>query len=187
MFNKSLIVIFILLAYASSSFAQKKDDNISKIVIPEKNWSLEVSLPDFSVTRNAVSRDNQGGRLDAVIESEGFMLTIMWAKTPQKGTSTDLRDLASNSLKQSPVVKDGFTHSDYKDFPMLEYLVKEFQGIKLNQKHYNAYIAKDGVWIDIHLSKVDFKSGDEKRFFALLDSVRFVEMKAPENPKQSSR
>jgi hypothetical protein len=179
MLNKSLIVIFILLAFSSSAFAQKKDENISKISIPEKSWSLEVNLPDFAVTRNAVSSDNQGGRLDAAIESAGYMLTIMWVKTPEKGTSKDLRDLASNSLKQNQIEKDGFAHSDYKEFPMLEYLVKDFRGIKLNQKHYNAYIAKDGVWIDIHLSKADFKAGDEKRFFALLDSVKFVEAKPP--------
>ena len=179
MFNKSLIVVFTLLAFVSYSFAQKKDKDISKIDIPETTWSLEVSLPGFAVTRNVVNRDNQGGRLDAAIESEGYMLTIMWVKTAEKGTSKELRDLASTNLKQSPVEKDGFTHSEYKEFPMLEYLVKEFRGVRLDQKHYNAYIAKDGVWIDIHLSKVKYKTGDEKRFFALLDSVKFVDAKLP--------
>lgn len=177
MLKNSLITIFILLALASYSFAQKKAESISRITIPEKNWLLEINLPDFVVTRNAVSSDNESGRLDAIIESEGYMLTIMWVKTAEKGTSKDLRDLAANNLKQSPVEKDGFTQSDYKDFPMLEYLVKEFRGVKLNQKHYNGYIAKDGVWIDIHLSKAAFKTGDEKRFFAMLDSVKFIETK----------
>ncbi len=177
MLKKSLIFIFILLACSSYSLAQKKDNSLFKIAVPEKNWTLEVSLPGFFVTRNAVSPDNQSGRLDAEIESEGFRLTIMWVKTVEKGTSKELRDLASNKLKQTPIEKDGFAPSEYKDFPMLEYLVKEFRGVKLNQKHYNAYIAKDGVWIDFHLSKVEFKPGDEKRFFALLDSVKFVETK----------
>jgi hypothetical protein len=186
MFKKCFTVVLVFLALSAYSFAQKKD-NISKIEIPEKTWSLEVSLPGFFVTRNAASRDNQSGRLDAEIESEGYMLTIMWVKTDEKGTSKDLRDLASNNLKQSPVEKDGFAHSEYKDFPMLEYLVKEFRGIKLDQKHHNAYIAKDGVWIDIHLSKVKYKPGDEKRFYALLDSVKFADAKPNEKTSPVSR
>ncbi len=180
MLKNSLIIIFILLAFSSYSVAQKKVDSVSRIVIPEKNWLLEVNLPDFVVTRNVVNSDDQSGRLDAMIESEGYMLTIMWVKVAEKGTSKDLRDLASNNLKQSPIEKDGYKLSDYKDFPMLEYLVKEFRGVKLDQKHYNGYIAKDGVWIDIHLSKVSFKTGDEKRFFAILDSAKFVETKPTE-------
>lgn len=177
MLKKSLIVVLFLLTYSSYLFGQKPDNNRHQIAVPDKNWSLEVSLPDFSVTRNVVSADKQTGRLDASIESKGYMLTIMWVKTPQKATSADLRDLASDNLKQSPIEKDGFKHSDYKDFPMLEYLVKEYRGVPLNQKHFNAYIAKDGVWIDIHLSKVTFKTGDEKSFFSLLDSVKFVDTK----------
>jgi hypothetical protein len=185
MLKKILIVLCILLACSSYSFAQKKTKELSKIDIPEKNWSLEVSLPGFFVTGNLANRDNQSGRLDAEIESEGYMLTIMWVKTAEKGTSKELRDLASNNLKRSPVEKDGFTHSEYKEFPMLEYLVKEFRGVKLNQKHHNAYIAKDGVWIDIHLSKVNYTPGEEKRFFAILDSVKFVDTKPSEKASSS--
>jgi hypothetical protein len=177
MLKKSLLVTLLLLTYAVTSAAQELTNHTHRLSLPEKNWALEVSLPDFSVSRNAVSPDGQAGRLDASVESKGFMLTIMLATALQAGTSKELRELGANALKQSPVEKDGFKLSEYKEFPMLEYLVKEFRGVRLNQKHYNAYIARDGVWIDIHLSKINFSSGDEKRFFEILDSVKIVDAK----------
>lgn len=177
MFKKSLLVTLLLLAYAVTSSAQERTDHTQKLHLPETTWALEVSLPDFSVSRNVLSQDGSAARLDASIESKGFMLTIMLATAPQEATSKELRELGANALKKSPVEKDGFKLSEYREFPMLEYLVKEFRGVKLNQKHYNAYVSRDGVWVDIHLSKTDFGPGDEKRFFALLDSVKIVDVK----------
>lgn len=181
MLKKSLIAFVLLLFFSSFSFAQKTDNDRYLITIPDKNWALEVSLPDFSLSYPIISvlGEKKSGRLDAEIKSEGYLLTIIWANTSEKSTNTELRDLASKALMQTPVEKDGYQHSDYKDFSMLEYLIREFQGVELNQKYYNAYIVKDGVRIDIQFSKTSFKPGDEMRFFSILDSVTFL--KIPRN------
>jgi hypothetical protein len=56
---------------------------------------------------------------------------------------------------------------------IFEYTMAEVGGLPLNQKHLNAYIARDGIWIDIHLSKVRWQETDMPAFEAILNSVRF--------------
>lgn len=176
MLKKILVVAFLFTAFSSYASAQNRG-SVCKIEIPEKTWSMEVKLPDWVVTETVYVLDDPEGRFSAAIESEGYLLTIKWAKTTVKGTSQDLRDLASNNIKQSPVEKDGFAHSEYKGFSILEYGIREFRGVVLELKYYDAYIARDGVMFEIHLSKTKYKTGDEQRFYALLDSVKFTAAK----------
>ena len=54
-----------------------------------------------------------------------------------------------------------------------DYLVEEFQGKKIMQKHYWAFWVQDNTCIRLHLSKTSFQPGDELLFTTILDSVRF--------------
>ncbi len=58
---------------------------------------------------------------------------------------------------------------------MLEYTVKQHQDLKVDQKNLNAYLATDGVCVDIHLSKVQFKPGEEAMFTSVLNGVRVAD------------
>lgn len=59
--------------------------------------------------------------------------------------------------------------------PLVEYFGPRVGSAPLdNQRHVNAYMAHDGIWIDIHLSKMDFKPADRVLFDRVLDSIRIV-------------
>ena len=45
------------------------------------------------------------------------------------------------------------------------------------QRHLNAYLARDGVCVDVHLSKVLSKPGEDPQFDAVVDSIRLVEVR----------
>ena len=42
----------------------------------------------------------------------------------------------------------------------------------INQKHVNAYLGQDGACLDVHLSKIQFISGNEASWQPVLDSIR---------------
>jgi len=45
----------------------------------------------------------------------------------------------------------------------------------LDQKHMNIYMVKDGFWIDIHLSKVNYRESDHRHFDKVLASTKIID------------
>ncbi len=57
---------------------------------------------------------------------------------------------------------------------VLEYMIPEFEGAKVNQKNLLGCLAKEDVYIDIHLSKLSFQPDDQAALDAILNSSKFV-------------
>lgn len=153
---------------------QASGQNVRRLSLPGKDWALEMSLPGFHVGEIETSPNGEARRFYADIREQGYNFSVAVSPATQEGDSNALRELSVSSLGRSPLKMDGLKQSEYKQLPTIEYIVKEFRGQQVNQKHFNAYIARDGAWIDIHLSKIMFKEGDEKLFYTILDSVKFV-------------
>lgn len=157
--------------------------NVRRLLVPGRAWAVELALPNspnfpsFEVKLDALTPDGRARRFRA--ESTGaagyvLSVTIAPASTPRV-SSRDLRDLAAERVRAlTPARREAFKTSDYKQTPTVEYLVRDFKGRPLNQKHLNAYVSRDNVWIDIHFSKTAFSDGDEKLFYAVLDTLRFT-------------
>jgi hypothetical protein len=58
---------------------------------------------------------------------------------------------------------------------ILEYTIAEFKGVPVQQRNLFACLAKDDVYVDIHLSKMLFKASEEELFTTDLDSAHFVD------------
>lgn len=163
-------------ATVNSISGQPGPQNLQKLSLPGKNWALEIALPFFDIRQDQVSPDGQARNLLATMDQQGIIVTVMIGPAPPKGSSEELRDRAAARLKTETTIKeDDLKVSEYKQMPTLEYTVKEFKGTEVQQKHLNAYLFKDGVWINIHFSKMQFKAGEEHLFYQILDSVKFTE------------
>lgn len=172
-----LATALLLFIVAGSAPARQDSRHVQRLTVPGRAWALELNLPNFNVRQNLLSADGRARKLRADIESEGCVLTvnIVPASTP-KVSSQDLRDLAAERLKAGAAANaDGFKTSEYGRTPTIEYLVRDFKSQPVGQKHFYAYISRDNIWIDIHLSKAPFREGDEKLFRAILDSLRFTD------------
>ena len=153
--------------------------DVQRLPAPGKGWALELSLPGFVIGQNQLSADGQTRKLSAGIEAEGYIVTVMLARAPHPADSKFLRDLAAERARaETRLPKSDFRSSDYRQTPTLEYLVREYRGQPINQKHFHAYVSRDDVWIDIHFSKTSFREGDERLFRSVLDTIRFTDVSA---------
>ena len=169
-----LVLAFALAAAAA--FGQGVSRDVRRLPVPGRSWALELALPDFEVKHDALTADGRARRFRAESADAGYVVsvTIAPASTPRV-SSRDLRDLAAERVRAATSARrENFKTSDYKQTPTIEYLVRDFKGQPVNQKHLNAYVSRDNVWIDIHFSKSSFRDGDEKLFFTVLDSLKFT-------------
>ena len=174
--RNSTALAFLVLLAAAAYGQGAGGQNVRRLLVPGRTWALEIALPNFNVRHDALSADGRTRKLRADIESEGYVVTvtIVPASTPRV-SSKDLRDLAAERVRaETTVRRENFKTSEYKQTPTIEYLVRDFKGQPVNQKHLNAYVSRDNVWIDIHFSKNSFRDGDEKLFHAVLDTLKFT-------------
>lgn len=69
--------------------------------------------------------------------------------------------------------------------PVLEYFLPQVQGMPVKQQSFVACTANDDVFIDIHLSKVQFEASERPVFVEILNAVHFSDHAVP-SPEASA-
>ncbi len=169
-------IIFSLILCALFSFPDAHSEEVSKqtlcLTFPHLSWSLEIEAPNFVLKVKDYNSAGTGTRFFATNEKTGVVMSAYLEKAAKEGDAKECRTYYWDRAKESPWKKDDLKMRESGDIALLEYLVKEIEGRELNQKNLNAYLSKDGYWIDIHLSKVDFKPGEKSLFKDILKNVR---------------
>jgi tetratricopeptide (TPR) repeat protein len=174
---KKQVLVFLILfvAVAARAYARQADQSVRRLSIPGQTWALEVKLPDFVVEQEQLRGDGEGRMIMAGIKDKGYIVSIFLEPIPHGESAAQLRDMAAADISKGSRLKvSDFKTSEYGKIPTLEYMIKEFEGQPVNQKNLNAYFVNAGYWVDVHLSKTLFRPGDEKLFYAVLDTVRFT-------------
>jgi tetratricopeptide (TPR) repeat protein len=140
---------------------------------------LVIQTDGFVLDRTQIADDGFGTMMMASNRTTGVIMSVFLEKAPRKGDSHEARKYYWGKTDKNTPKKDDIKLSDFGDLPIVEYAVKEFQGVRANQKSVNAYLAKGDVWIDVHLSKVQFSAGDQVLFDSILKSIRIDESSGP--------
>lgn len=164
------VIVFFIYLYQSS-----QNILVLNLSLPGIEWGMRLRAKGFVIQEDRVKADKMGGRIVAANEEVGMTLSIFFEKVNQRGTSLDCRRYYWNLAQESPVKKEEVKMREQGQMAIVEYLVKDIEGIPIHQKNFNAYMVRDNVWIDIHLSKIKFKPEDEALFNAILKSVKFRE------------
>jgi hypothetical protein len=171
----TLATALFLLCVSAAAGARQTADETLRMSVPGEKWRMEFSLPGFVVVQNELRGDGRGRKLMAGIEEKGYVVSVFLEPIPDGKTAAELRDWDASGYKKSPLGSSDFKSAEYKQVPTLEYMIRAYRGQRVDQKHFNAYIVHRDFWAHIHLSKMFFRPGDEKLFYAIVDSVKFTD------------
>ena len=180
--RKNIIILFLsLVFFINPSFLLCSDTDIKtvQLSLPDKTWSLDINLPDFKIEKASFNKDATGRMLYAINPRTGIIISIFLEKAAFAGNNKVCREYYWARAQKSPFQKDDIKFSEAGNMALVEYITKMHQGTVVNQKNVNAYMSKDDVWIDIHLSKANFKPHEEELFKTILNTVRFNENYVP--------
>jgi tetratricopeptide (TPR) repeat protein len=178
-FRNFLYVITTVTALASGWAVKAGATNNLYLAIPGANWSLEIDTPGFTLRQRDFSEDGTAARLTAENQSAGIILSAFLEKAAAAGDAKQCREYYWNDAQKSPMKKDDLRMSEAGSVALVEYIVKEYRGIQVNQKNINAYLSQHGYWVDVHLSRGDFKPDDAAKLQAIVKSIRFNDHFAP--------
>ena len=148
---------------------------LRKMTYPGKRWSLVLDLPGFEFQERATRPDMTGVRVFGSNDSTGVIISVFLERADHEGDARVCRDFYRKKGRGKGLPQKDLRISERGEMALVEYTFGRVKGLDLNQRNVNAYLSHDGVWIDIHLSKVKFEPSDQRLFDVLLDSVRIVE------------
>ena len=101
-------------------------------------------------------------------DDTGMIVSVFMEPAADHGDSAAVRTAYWSKAKNSPIPKSNIKQGNSGEYATVEYMVPD-----VHQKNMNVYIAHDGVWLDIHLSKIGFTDDDQARFDEIVKSIKF--------------
>jgi tetratricopeptide (TPR) repeat protein len=155
---------------------------------------LSIDLTGFKKDIDQVKPDGRR-YLMASHPKTGLDVSITLEKVPTQAS-------AKGCLKQLRLIQNDSSVTRGQDIafnttgaiPTLEYTIRRFRGVRVDQKNVYACIAQDNVYADIHLSKAQYTTADARFFQSILKTLRLqpppseiVPPPAPPPPKEMVR
>jgi hypothetical protein len=185
----SLWSFMLVEATGISQAAVGKDEPPTFVAWPEKGLGLSIDLTGFKKDIDQVKPDGRR-YLMASHPKTGLNVSVTLEKVPTQASSKGCVEQLQQ-IRKGPFVTRG---QDIKlnaagEIPTLEYTLRKFRGVRLDQKNMYACMAQDNVYADIQLSKVQYTTADAPLFQSILKTVRLqpspsapIQTQAPEPP-----
>ncbi|SRR5258706_7751137 len=175
------------LILATALQAQKANDkSVLNVSLPEKSWALQIDVPSF-VVKVDESKSSRRRYLLAENTRTGVTLSVTLEQVRGSATLDDCRKVFRQRNKgNEPLKPTDLKESQVGDMAISEFTFDVIEGIKIRQRNVFACMPKEDVYIDIHVSKVEYTPKDQPLFTAILQAVRITETAPPANGQADS-
>ncbi len=131
------------------------------VSFPGKTWEVKIDSPGFAIETEGLKSDGREYLL-ANNSKTGIVLSVTLEESKD---GADSRTCPEFLRKRAEGLSDlGVTDikpSEINSMAVIEYLLPKPGGVPLRQKNFVLCTAKEDVYVDVHLSKVQFQQSDE--------------------------
>jgi tetratricopeptide (TPR) repeat protein len=149
--------------------------------LPGRPWALEFDGTGFSTRANEIQPD--GRRYFLAENTRSRVLVSVFLEAAKGAVRPDeckhsLEEKAKRNSSLASGSLKGVAYRENGEMQILEFMLPELDGAPTNQKNIFGCLIKDGIFVDLHISKVFYKAADQPLFEALLRSFHFVPREA---------
>jgi len=147
--------------------------------LPGRGWAIEVGLPGFVIQQEEVQAQAQGAMMMGEKPNSGTYVSIFMEPRPTPATSKSCRDDYWAKGKISPSKKTNIELSDLGQMSLIKWLQPDHQGTRIDQQHMHFFLGRDNVCTEVHISKINFKPGEESVFGEVFRTIQYKEIASP--------
>ena len=167
-------IFFCGLIVSIVAVAQTPADKL-EVAYPGKTWTVVINSSGFVTKVNGMQKNGRQYLL-ATNDKSGMELSVSLERTSSPAdVSTCPAYLRKRVDGLQPLGLQDVKYLTAAGMAAAEYLVPEVKGYKVRQRNLITCTAKEDVYVDVHLSKVQFKPEDEPLFMSLVNSVSIVD------------
>jgi hypothetical protein len=151
------------------------------VTYPGRGWRLVMDLPGYEMEPARLVDGGRRIRLAGRNPDTGMEVMISLEESPVGQTAADHRDEALKKIREGRPVKmevEDIRTSERDGMALLEYRVPSFLGVAVNQKSLSVFLARDGVKMEVRISKANFAPGETAYFERPAASLRFEKQEA---------
>jgi hypothetical protein len=147
-----------------------------RLTVPGEAWSLELPAPGFALRQYEAPAHGRHRYFLAVKSGSDVTVSAALDRIPQSTSALACRDFYWSQLQaRSPLQMDDVRLTGSESDAGLEYVIHEVRGLRIEQKHINRYLARGGVCVDVHVSKIHYVEADEPALRDMLRAVQLVD------------
>jgi tetratricopeptide (TPR) repeat protein len=169
------LILVLLCCTAAAHAARQGTASPLSMNFPGEPWALAVDAPGFKVSKNGMQPDGRDYLL-ASNPATNVELSIVLEKVQGAATADDCeRNQKARLAQKVPYERTDIGTRETAGMMIFEFTIPEFSGAPVQQRNAFACIPKNDVYVDIHLSKIQFKPKEEALFDSVLASIHFVD------------
>lgn len=167
--HSPLLAIMCALLAACASPVIKIEKHVYSIAVPNTALVLEFPSEGF---RMEVS-DNNPPYYYFTNEKGRLNISFSFERATKCNSSETCRDYFANKLSASDVSKNGWKPARIGDVFVSESMNGLASGSGTKQQYMNAHFVKEGMWINVRLSKAAYSENDRDLFVKLVRAIQF--------------
>ena len=135
-----------------------------RIAAPGGKWNLVLKKAGFE---DVQEQSSGRAKMASAANEDGWALSIFFEPSQKPGDATVARGFYEERLKRSPLDRADMKLGGDGKKATCTYMIKEIE-----QKHINVYLVREAVWVDVHISKIEFGPRDQKMLDEIVSSIR---------------
>ena len=149
-----------------------------RLRLGERDWVLVLPVAGFELDPPMMREDGGGIAIRGTHPQTELVFSAFVERTERRQDASAWRDEQLAQVRESPLPTSGLLQGEIGGKPALQYDVKRALGQRLDQRHVNVYLVRDDCWIDVHVSRVGFRKGDEQLITDFLAGVQIEDLGA---------
>jgi len=181
----ALLVLTCSLALQSVLGSGTGEDGLTEIELrpPGKDWAIRVAPPEFEFGAPQTAEDGKTVWAAGDGLEPGFMMTVVVESSPPVADLASCVTRFEEKIGLDSLAVRHVKRTEQAGMPAIEYELPEHAGVRIDQRHLHAYVFRDGVCAEFHLSMLNSRGQHDRLFRAALNSISIVDTLAePEEP-----
>jgi len=175
----TLVSLFLLLQI---SVCAQTIESIYLLSVPLVDWELSINLKGFTIEKNNLNAEANSRYLLATKKDKGITVSVFIEKAERRGNHLDCRSFYWEKASKSPLPKENLKLYEKADIAFVEYDVESYQGNKIDYHSLNTYLSHEDYWIDVHISKTQYKTNDVEMFDNIVNSLKIAKVMIEDIP-----
>ena len=169
----SLLACLLLVCFGQGMAHAIQTSDVVTITVPAAPWNLTLPRDGLEMNRQQLKPDGRHGYF-LLDDNKNLMTVSLFIEPATKcKSSKECRDMvlkAGNPAWENP---QNFVLSETGDVSYFEFFMKNHQGVPIQQQHMYAQFVVDGFWVDMHISKTQYKPEEHVLFLDRVKSIKF--------------
>src|SRR5437868_10960728 len=176
--NKTAIRIvcvrFFTLFFAASLWAQTQKAPY-RLTLPSRTGALDLNEGILRIKQAIYRPDGSGLQILTTSDKPGLVVTVFLEKSLRSANSAELRqEWFTKTANATPLKRSDLKFGQLQGFEIVDYRIKEFRGVRVNQRAIHAYAVDGELWTEIHISRTPSAPDDDEVCKEVLSSFKLI-------------